>query len=147
MKLKNLYLLIVPLVLHFPLSAIISQEKYVKPEVYKSNGKVFVTMQVPTTNRERAVKPLQYLKLVTLPAIELDIRGNKVGIENDDLCALVAERSEIVCKSGKMFNAPKKETASSTATPPHLTYDNYIGSYIKITPGPVGSGERVIFLK
>ncbi|CDK30281.1 hypothetical protein [Candidatus Babela massiliensis] len=82
----------------------------------------------------------------------IDIKNNKVGIEENDVCAVVTPAKSsslkgdvILCKSGKVIKIVCKKEGSSTGTPPWLDKDkqNYIGSRTKeSTSGLVGSKRR-----
>lgn len=146
MKMIKTYGLIAALA-SFPLIAFVSNEEYIKPEVYKNNDKVLVKMQVPKTDVERALNPTKYLKLTTFKGVELDTRGNKAGISETDLCAYIPSRNEIVCSSGKIFRNVGTRESSLTGTPGNLMYENYLG-FIKSTDpveGMAGSGKRTDF--
>lgn len=61
---------------------------------------------------------------------------NQLDISPNDLCAYLEinfnnqKSNIIICKSGKIFKDIKSITGSSTGTPPHLLYKNYIGYYL-----------------
>lgn len=82
--------------------------------------------------------------------IELDIAGSN---HKDVKCfykeAHTSKKGEarpaaVFCK--RTFKNVQVKEGSLTGTPPHLMYENYIGSYVKepSKPGLMGSGTRVI---
>lgn len=81
---------------------------------------------------------------------ELDITGaNHKGVKCFYKEAHTSKRGEprpatVFCK--RIFQDVNMREGSPTGTPPHLMYENYIGSYIKEEgkPGVMGSGKRVI---
>lgn len=90
----------------------------------------------------------------TEPAL-INTNGNSVGIESTDQCFYIPEkencsREHIVCTSGKSFGedeAIETIVGSSTGTPPHLEFSNYIGSRIlkDAEPLKMGSGRRAVY--
>jgi hypothetical protein len=129
---------------------IIARELY-KPEFKEIRGDRIRFEMVPLSGKSGApfVQPKQYV------GQRLNTQGNKVGIAQDDMCVIVGYmqldptmpiQDTIVCKSGKQFRNLKKET-KSVDDRSYLSEKNYIGSYVKITPGPAGTGERVIYFQ
>jgi hypothetical protein len=84
----------------------------------------------------------------------LDTRGG-IKDKDGDSCTVYWEYQEgalvseyIVCDDGTRFDNPVSIVGSPTGTPPHLMYDNYIGSYIQtagILPRLMGAGRRKIY--
>lgn len=80
----------------------------------------------------------------------LNIRGNKVGLEDSDVCAAINDKGKfkVICKSGRVFANPGRTIGSATGTPSHLMYKNYIGSYIPKIPRTIsrpGEARRVTY--
>lgn len=96
---------------------------------FETNGdKATITKSLPNGGFERVIGNV------------IDIKNNKVGIKENDTCAVVtpAKRSSlkgdvILCKSGKVIKVVCQKESSSTGTPPWLDKDkqNYIGSRTK----------------
>lgn len=84
----------------------------------------------------------------------LNTQGNKVGIDETDVCTAIAIRNKdtlqstktVICNSGKRFSY-REETVPSTGTPSYVENPNYIGSYIAEKARTIGGGKRVVLFK
>ncbi len=139
-------------------NGILSEEKIIFKT--KFDPKPFIRVRVENHDKSPKVS----IKKYRFDAVELDTWKNKVKIKKIDGRCLYAKidpkipgfeniENVIVCKSGKVFKNVKREEGSSTGTPPHLMYDDYIG-YMTVPSQKTinghllpGSGRRTTFLK
>lgn len=148
MNLKNFCASILATFISMPLVAIVSNEKYAKPKIYTTAmGKAYVEMQVPTTDLERAQNPTKFLKMVTHEVMHLDTRNNKVGVGQDDKCAVIIGSNEIVCTNGTQFKNVRSKKVKIQGSHDYLSDKNYIGSYLILTSGIPGEGELAVYFK
>ena len=87
--------------------------------------------------------------------IRLDTYGNTVGIQEGTETYYISgsrlAKPSITTSDGRVFAHFSREEGSATGTPPHLMYNNYIGSYRVAksrrdkTRTMPGSARRVVF--
>lgn len=71
------------------------------------------------------------------PAVVIDIRGNKAGIDENDVCAVTTDNAFISCLSGKTFTKVGVSEARGGTNFPAF-YNNFIGSYVVSSSGMPG---------
>ncbi|MCL4360919.1 hypothetical protein M1446_01015 [Candidatus Dependentiae bacterium] len=62
-----------------------------------------------------------------------------------ELRSVIGTRSMIVCSSGRVFRNIGTVKGSSTGTPPHLMYKNYIGYNVESEGSMPGQGRRIVY--